>query len=98
LEYIKNIYKYGNTDYLIVNITNNLTEEELNILKEKSIYFPAAISKNVRFYFTRGIKILKRDGLFSLIDKAVFHLPKICAEMLSPIRHPKREKYSNEWV
>ena len=98
LEYIKKISKYGNTSYLIINLTNNFTDNELYALKEKSIYFPSAISKNVKYYLTEGIKILKKDGLFSFADKAIRHLPKICAHILSPIHHPKREKYSNEWV
>jgi len=98
LEYIKKVSKYGNTNYLIVNLTNNFTDEEVYTLKEKSIYFPAAMSKNIRYYLKEGIKTLKKDGLFSFAGKAVRHSPMICEKILSPIRHPKQEKYSNKWV
>ena len=98
LEYVKKVSKYGNTNYLIINLTDNFTDEELYALKEKSIYFPATISKNVKYYLIEGTKSLKRDGLFGFIGKAVHHLPKVFAQLLSPILHPKREKYSNEWV
>ena len=36
--------------------------------------------------------------LFGFVDEAVRHSPMICEKILSPIRHPKQEKYSNEWV
>lgn len=43
-------------------------------------------------------EIIKKYGLFGFLNKAVNHLPKVCARILAPIRHPKQEKYSNEWI
>ena len=98
LEYIKKIAKYGNTNNLIVNITDNFTDEELITLREKSIYFPADTSKTFEYYINEAIKIFKKDGVFELISKATHHLPQVYEKILSPIHPPKREKYSNEWV
>lgn len=97
-EYVKKIAKYGNTNHLIINLTNNFTDNELYALKEKSMYFPVDISKDIKYYVTEGFKILKTDGLFSFMHKSIRHSPKICTKMLSPILHPKQEKYSNEWL
>ena len=97
LEYIRKISKIGNTNYLSVNLTDNFTDEELYALRKKSIYFPATPYKTATFYIDEGIKILSRDGPLELINKAIRHLPQVFEVIISPIRSPKREKYSNEW-
>ena len=98
LGYIKKISKYGNTNYIILNLTHNFTDQELYTLREKSIYFPSAISKNLTYYMREGKKILERDGIFGFVDKAVRHTPRIFSNILSPILHTKNQEYSNEWV
>lgn len=97
LEYIRKISKIGNTNYLAVNLTDNFTDEELYALRKKSIYFPATPYKTVKFYIGEGIKILRRDGPLELINKTRRHLPQVFEVIISPIRPPKTEKYSNEW-
>ena len=97
LEYVRKISKMGNTNYLAVNLTDNFTDEELYALRKKSIHFPATPYKTVKFYIGEGIKILSRDGPLELINKARRHLPQVFEVIISPIRSPKREKYSNEW-
>lgn len=97
LSYIKKISKFGNTNNLIVNLTDNFTDDELHNLRNKSIYFPITIRKHARYYAREGIKTLKKDGVFGVVNKAIRHLPQICTLVLSPIHSPKSEKYSNEW-
>lgn len=97
LEYVKTISRYGNTNNLIINLTENFTDEELCALRDKSVYFPYDTSKTIKYYIKEGIKIWKQDGIFKLMGKANSHLPQVYEKILSPIRAPKREKFSNEW-
>ena len=97
LEYVKLVSKFGNTNNLIVNLTDNFTDEELIELHKNSKYFPFQPSKHIGHYIYNGIKTYKEDGVLNLINKAIRFTPQICETLLSPIRPPKREEFSNEW-
>lgn len=97
LEYVKKLSKYGNTNHLIVNLTENFTDKELYKLKMKMTYFPKSSSRNIKYYTTEGFKILKQEGINNFISKGIKFTPQIIEQLLSPFKHPKQEKYSNEW-
>lgn len=97
LEYIKKISKYGNTNYLTLNLTKNFSDKELIELKNKMIYIPFSHPKNINYYILEGIEILKHQGVKSFISKIIKFTPTIIRQQISPLKHQQREVYSNEW-
>lgn len=75
LEYVKSVSKFGNTNYLIVNLTDNFTDEELIELHNKSKYFLPKLSKHIIYYANNAIKTYKNEGMLKVINKAIRFTP-----------------------
>lgn len=97
LEYIKTLSKFGNTNHLIINMTKNFTNSELSFLKTKMTYIPFSNPKNINYYLSEGIKVLKQEGIQRFISKVIKFAPIIIKQQISPFKIPPQEKYSNEW-
>lgn len=96
-EYMKTISKFGATNHLIINLTDNFTNKELVALRMKYQYYPSTPLKHIKYYTQRELEIIKHEGILKCIIKTIKHSPQVLEKMLSPIKPPKREKYSNEW-
>ncbi len=87
ISYLKKLSMQGNTNYLLVNLTKNFSDKELEELKTKSLFFP---KQNINISFkaiAKGIKTLFND-------------PKIfIVKLKSKIRGYKGnfDRYSNTW-
>lgn len=57
LEYLRKLSLQGNTDFLLVNLTKNLSDKELIDLKAENLFFP--ISEKPSMSFERMVKIIK---------------------------------------
>jgi len=64
LEYIKRLAKQGNTSHLLVNLTKNMSDQELIELREKYLFFTSPYRVNGRLSIKRIIeKIMKLASL-----------------------------------
>jgi radical SAM superfamily enzyme YgiQ (UPF0313 family) len=62
LEYIRKIALQGNTNYLILNLTNNLTDDKLQALRDKYLFFPTSPRPSFTKLLSRSWEIFNLYG------------------------------------
>lgn len=68
LKYVKKIALQGNTDYLILNLTKNLTDEQLQTLRDKYLFFPKSPKLSLAKILSRGWEILNLYGMKKFVE------------------------------
>ncbi len=93
LEYIKDIARRGNTNFLTVNLTKNFTDDDLKKYKKKMSVFPLKRKPiTLKRIARRGPGLILSFFTLSLRDAI-----KNVKDFFFNEWNPKLEKYSNEW-
>jgi anaerobic magnesium-protoporphyrin IX monomethyl ester cyclase len=94
VEYLRKMSAQGNTDYLLVNLTKNFSDEELIALRADSLYFPnnPTLNPPLLELITLGLDTLRKNPLLFLERAKNFILNRI-----NPYRG-NLHKYGNEWL
>lgn len=94
VEYLQKISHQGNTDYLLINLTNNFSDEELIALRSGSLYFPVnpALNPPLLELIRLGITTLCNNPLL-FMERA----KKYIAHKCTPYKG-NEERYGNVWL
>lgn len=95
LEYLRKLSLQGNTDYLLVNLTRNLTDKQLQDLRSENLYFPRPKAPIPSDLVSRAGKRIVDDGPINFAKR--FSRFVYQRYFKKDYYHGSFERYGNIW-